>query len=128
MKNLFFTGGPLFMSILSLLLIASVSWLIYHFLRAVKGRGEDKQFFLRKLSSGKSIGLFALIIGILGQLIGLYDAFSTIEQIGEVSPSMLYGGFKVSMITTLFGILIYLVSLALWFGLSQAVEGSGNRD
>ena len=110
------------MSILSLLLIMSVGWLLYHFLKMTKTGPEEKENLLRKLSYGKSIGLFALVTGILGQLIGLYSAFSAIERIGDVSPAMLYGGFKVSMITTLFGIIIYLISLSLWFGMSQALE------
>ncbi|MEZ5059021.1 MAG: MotA/TolQ/ExbB proton channel family protein [Saprospiraceae bacterium] len=122
MKDLFFMGGPLFMGILSIIFMLMIAWMIYHFIRIKITSEQDKTAKLRLMSYGKSIGLFAMIIGILGQLIGLYDAFSVIEKIGDVSPAMLYGGLKVSMITTMYGIVIYILSLLIWFGMSQAVE------
>ena len=61
------------------------------------------------------MGLFTMITGILGQLIGLMMAFSAIERAGDISPGMVYGGLKVSMYTTLYGIFIYLLSILFWF-------------
>lgn len=61
----------------------------------------------------KSIGLLALITGILGQLIGLFSAFEAIQQMGSVSPAMLAGGLKVSMITTMYGLVIYMITLVI---------------
>ncbi|MBS2098160.1 MotA/TolQ/ExbB proton channel family protein [Carboxylicivirga linearis] len=119
MKDLFFMGGPLFMSVLTLLLLGIVAWMIYHYTVAKHSTVEKK---LRYLKYGKSIGLYALITGILGQLIGFYDAFSAIEKMGSVSPAMVFAGIKVSMITTLYGMIIYIISLILWFVLSLRVE------
>jgi biopolymer transport protein ExbB/TolQ len=59
-----------------------------------------------------------MITGILGQLIGLYMAFVAIEQAADISPAIVAGGLKVSMITTLYGVFIYLFSILLWFLLS----------
>ncbi len=59
----------------------------------------------------KEIGLLALALGILGQLIGLMGAFEGIEAMGGVSQSILVGGLKVSSITSIYGLLIYIVSL-----------------
>ena len=71
---------------------------------------------------GDEVGLFAAITGITGQLVVLYYAFSAIESAGDISPAMVIGGIKVSMITTLYGILIFFFSLLLWFVASQLVE------
>ena len=60
----------------------------------------------------KELGLLALAIGILGQLIGIYDAFSVFETT-EISSALLAGGLKVSLTTTLYGLVIYIVSLVL---------------
>ena len=60
----------------------------------------------------KELGLLALAIGALGQLIGLYHAFSVLEGF-EASQGLIAGGLKVSLTPTLYGILIYIVSLAL---------------
>lgn len=61
----------------------------------------------------KELGILALATGVLGQIIGLYSAFKGIEQMGEVSQSMMVGGLKVSTITTMYGILIYIISVLL---------------
>jgi len=52
---------------------------------------------------------------VLGQLIGLFSAFSAIESAQDVSPAIIAGGLKISMITSLTGIFIYLLSIVLWF-------------
>ena len=85
-------GGPLFMGMLTLIFIALI-------VAAVLKKGV------------KEIGLLALAIGFLGQLIGLMGAFEGIEAMGGVSQSMLAGGLKVSSITSIYGLLIYIISL-----------------
>ena len=92
MLDYFYMGGPLFMGMLTLIFIALV-------VAAV----------LKK--DVKEIGLLALALGILGQLIGLMGAFEGIEAMGGVSQSILVGGLKVSIITSIYGLLIYIVSL-----------------
>ena len=116
-------GGPLFMGILTLILIAMLTVAVLNGIPVLSKRISDLEIAMRKLGYIKSVGLFALIIGLLGQLIGLFSAFQAIE-IGavEVSPALLAAGFKVSMITTLYGILIYAISFMIWFGLSMTLE------
>jgi len=75
--------------------------------------------YARNLSLIRGVGLLGLVMGILGQLIGLYEAFSAIQKVVDVSPAMLAGGFRVSMITTLYGFVIFIVSLLIWFLLSM---------
>lgn len=66
------------------------------------------------------MGLLALTTGTLGQVIGLYQMFEGIEMMNGVSPAMIAGGLKVSTITTLYGLLIYLISLGLRAGQKAA--------
>ena len=107
--NLFNMGGVLFMSLLSIELLVMTIFVIKSFLAK-----EDKQ---KHVDTAKSVGLLALVTGVLGQLIGLYDALKAIEVMGQVSPAMLAGGIKVSMITTLYGLLIYVISLLSYIGI-----------
>ncbi len=110
------------MSILSILLVIMIIWILFHFITHYTSKGSETASTLRKLKYGRSIGLFALVTGILGQLIGFYMAFSTIEQVGDISPAIVFGGIKVSMITTMYGIVIYLLSLILWFVTSNIID------
>ena len=125
MKNLFFMGGSFFMGLLTLLLIITTAWFIYHFILAYRSKQTDKVTSLRKLSYGKSMGLFTLITGIFGQLTGfvyMFDAIGLISSEGELKPYMVFGAIKVTMIVTMYGILIYLFSILLWFISSMIIE------
>ncbi|MGW8314458.1 MAG: MotA/TolQ/ExbB proton channel family protein [Bacteroidales bacterium] len=115
MANLFYMGGPLFMGILTTLLVIMLAVSIYFLVSIASGKALDKPNFRHQLTYVKSVGLFTMITGILGQLIGLLMAFKAIEQANDISPAILAGGLKVSLITTLYGIIIYLVSILIWF-------------
>lgn len=98
MLALFYNGGPLFMGILSLILFA----LIFSFF-----------LFPTHLHL---LGKLGLGLGVLGSLIGLYGAFKGIEKMGGVSQAMLAGGLKNTLLPTLYGLVIYLLSLGLQIG------------
>ncbi|MEA3477600.1 MAG: MotA/TolQ/ExbB proton channel family protein [Bacteroidota bacterium] len=115
MKDWFVMGGSLFMSILTILLVIIVAVSVYFAVTIASGKATEKANFKNQLRYVKTLGLFTMITGILGQMIGLFSAFTAIEAAGDVSPAMLMGGLKVSMITTLTGVVIYLISIIIWF-------------
>ena len=115
MKELFMMGGALFMGILTILLVIILAVSVYFILSIVSGKALAEKNFSHQLTYLKSIGLFTMITGILGQLIGLMMAFSAIEQAMDISPAIMAGGLKVSMITTLYGIIINLLAILIWF-------------
>ena len=121
MKSLFYEGGPLFMGILTIVLIVMVAWTIYHILPVLLNKEVHFVKKASKLKHIKTIGTFALITGILGQLIGLISAFDAIEQAGGVHGGLLAGGLKVSTIPTVYGILIFMISLILWFAVDNII-------
>jgi hypothetical protein len=67
-------------------------------------------------------GGFALAAGFLGTAVGLYMMSRAAEAAGEVAASLMWGGLRVTMITTQFGLLVFLVALLLWFGLWYAAR------
>lgn len=115
MKELFVMGGSLFMGILTILLVIILATSIYFALSIAAGKAAENKHFTHRLTYLKSMGLFTMITGILGQLIGLTEAFKAIEAAMDISPAIMAGGLKVSMITTLYGILINLLSILIWF-------------
>lgn len=110
------------MGILTLLLLVMIAIAIFFATQLAKGSVSHFTTFRYRLTYIKSVGLFALVVGIFGQLLGLYQAFSVIEQAGSISPALLAGGLKVSMITTLYGFIIFLLSYLIWMALDYMVK------
>jgi biopolymer transport protein ExbB/TolQ len=113
MFQYFYQGGPLFMSLLTIVFLAAI---VVAVLPLVKPSTEESLSKKEKnLKTVKSLGLFALVLGMLGQFIGLFEAFRVIESGVTISPAMLAGGVKVSMITSIYGMLIFVILYLLSF-------------
>ncbi len=48
-------------------------------------------------------------LGFLGTVIGMVMAFDEIQRAGDISPTVVAGGMKVALITTIFGIVVALI-------------------
>jgi biopolymer transport protein ExbB len=66
-----------------------------------------------RLESGLSwISLFIAIapmLGFMGTVIGMIQAFDNIEAAGDISPSIVAGGIKVALLTTVFGLIVAII-------------------
>ncbi|MFC2087808.1 MotA/TolQ/ExbB proton channel family protein, partial [Bacteroidota bacterium] len=51
----------------------------------------------------------APMLGFMGTVIGMIDAFDAIQAAGDVSPSLVAGGIKVALITTVSGLIIAII-------------------
>jgi hypothetical protein len=60
-------------------------------------------------------GGYALLLGVLGTVIGIATAAQAIEMIGEVHTTLVWGGIKVALITTIWGGAILAASALSWF-------------
>ena len=71
-----------------------------------------------QMESGLSwIGLFIALspmLGFMGTVVGMIDAFDQIQAAGDISPTLVAGGIKVALLTTLLG-LISAVILQLFY-------------
>ncbi len=106
--NLFKSAGMLNMIVLTVLLVLVVIWAFRCYNLKTSGSSDH---FESNVDHLRSIGLFAFMMGILFHLISFYHAFSIFEKVEGVAPHIFYGGLKVSMITTIYGLIIYLLSL-----------------
>jgi len=95
-------GGPVFMFPILFLLILILILIVKGFI--------IKSDNTKTISLISSIGWFTFVWGILGQTIGLIGAFDAIQANGNVSMGIMAGGLKISLLTTLFGALTFLVA------------------
>lgn len=113
------------MSILSILFLLMLVYSTINLLAILNNKNGDILKIRSRLPHIKSIGLFSVITGVFGQLIGLYSAFSAIEKAADISPAIIFGALKISMISTLFGVSIYLISIAIWLILDLVSSKKG---
>lgn len=48
-------------------------------------------------------------LGFMGTVIGMIQAFDKIQQVGDISPTVVAGGMKVALITTVGGLIVALI-------------------
>lgn len=51
----------------------------------------------------------APMLGFMGTVIGMIGAFDSIEKAGDIQPSMVAGGIKVALLTTVFGLIVAII-------------------
>ncbi|MDD6129723.1 MAG: MotA/TolQ/ExbB proton channel family protein [Prevotellaceae bacterium] len=62
-------------------------------------------------------------LGFLGTVIGMVLAFDNIQRAGDISPTVVAGGMKVALITTIFGIVVALILQVFYNYILSRVEG-----
>ena len=76
------------------------------------------------------IGLFialAPMLGFLGTVIGMIDAFDQIQAAGDMSPALVAGGIKVALITTVGGLIVAMILQIFYNYCTSKVEGIVNN-
>lgn len=75
------------------------------------------------------IGLFIALgpmLGFLGTVVGMVQAFDSIEKAGDISPTVVAAGMKVALLTTVFGLIVAIVLQVFFSYLVTKVESIVN--
>jgi len=62
-------------------------------------------------------------LGFLGTVIGMVQAFDDIQAAGDISPTVVAGGMKVALLTTILGIVVALILQLLYNYILSKIEG-----
>lgn len=109
--DLFVDGGMIGMLTITALGIVAIA------LAVKKGMEifNQKQFIKKGLDAILFFGSLAFAIGILYQVIGMFQAFSIVAEVPDISPVLLIAGIKVSMIAPIYGFVVFILSYIAWF-------------
>ncbi|MFT4604836.1 MAG: biopolymer transport protein ExbB [Rhodothermales bacterium] len=78
--------------------------------KAVVSYGSIEMSFLERGLVWLSLFIsIAPMFGFLGTVVGMVEAFDAIEQAGDISPSLVAGGIKVALLTTVFGLITAII-------------------
>ncbi len=98
-------GGPFFMSLILICLLLAIAFLVLGFLNVKKNQNKSKKM----LGLASDTSILGLVFGLLGSIIGMIQAFDAIEAMGDISNSMMAGGLKVALLTTVFGSITFIL-------------------
>ncbi len=76
------------------------------------------------------IGLFIAIapmLGFMGTVIGMIDAFDKIQQQGDISPTVVAGGIKIALITTVTGLMVAIILQIFYNYLVSQIDNIVNK-
>jgi biopolymer transport protein ExbB len=68
----------------------------------------------------------APMLGFLGTVIGMVEAFDSIEKAGDISPTVVAGGMKVALLTTVFGLITAIILQFLYNYIISKIENLVN--
>ncbi len=78
--------------------------------KAISAYGSIEMSFLERGLVWLSLFIaIAPLLGFLGTVVGMIQAFDAIEQAGDISPSLVAGGIKVALLTTAAGLLAGII-------------------
>ncbi len=69
----------------------------------------------------------APMLGFLGTVVGMIQAFDAIEAAGDISPSLVAGGIKVALLTTVFGLIVAMILQVFYNLLVSMIDGIVNK-
>ena len=78
--------------------------------KAVVSYGSIEMSFLERGLVWLSLFInLAPMFGFLGTVVGMVEAFDAIEAAGDISPSLVAGGIKIALLTTVFGLIAAII-------------------
>ena len=69
----------------------------------------------------------APMLGFMGTVIGMIQAFDKIEAAGDMQPSLVAGGIKVALLTTVFGLIVAIILQIFYNYITSKVDGILNE-
>lgn len=78
--------------------------------KTVASYGSVQQGLLEKNLSWISLFIaLAPMLGFMGTVVGMIQAFDKIQQAGDISATIVAGGIKVALLTTVFGLIVAII-------------------
>lgn len=78
--------------------------------KSIMSYGSVQMGLLEKGTSWISLFIaIAPMLGFMGTVIGMISAFDAIEVAGDISPSLVAGGIKQALLTTVFGLIVAII-------------------
>lgn len=107
-------GGVVYMIPLTILFLLNIGLIAYALFRSV----QEKPMPAVIQPAITQVAGLALAWGVFATVVALFQAFQSLSEMQEPPPfAVIMGGLKVGFITTLYGLIIFVISMAANLGL-----------
>ena len=69
----------------------------------------------------------APMLGFMGTVIGMIQAFDKIAEVGDLSPAVVADGIKVALLTTVFGLIVAIILQIFYNYIISKIDGIVNK-
>lgn len=101
-----------------LLILTCLVLAVFFTIKAFVNLTGDLATFLKYKKLVNQVVLLGLVISFLNSLLGLIQAFDSLEATGGGDPAIVAGGLKVTLLSPLFGLLVFILGYTATFVLS----------
>ena len=96
--------------------------------KSVVSYGSVQMGLLEKNLSWISLFIaIAPMLGFMGTVIGMIDAFDKIQEQGDISPTVVAGGIKIALITSVTGLMVAIILQIFYNYLVSQIDGIVNK-
>jgi len=96
--------------------------------KAIQNSGSVEMAFLEKnMIWLNAVVTIAPMLGFMGTVIGMIDAFDKIQEQGDISPTVVAGGIKIALITTVTGLMVAIILQIFYNYLVSQIDGIVNK-
>ncbi len=114
LKSNFIEGGPFFMTLHYMMWILVIIYSI-RFIKNYRSANRDYRKLEKFNATILFIGGFGLLLSLFYRTMGMYSAFSALEVTSDISPTLVAGGLKASLVAPLYSLFLFLVASLIWF-------------
>ncbi len=123
MTQFLIEGGIVFMSILTLLFLLILGLSVFAGISVFRSTCINLEKAKNLIGHIKSVALFTLVFAVFSQILGLIDIFGYLaDKDANVASSILAKGIKLTFHPTMYGLIIYLISILITVGLKFQIN------
>lgn len=110
-----FQAGGTFMWLLLIILIIIIVLAITRGIKLFSSKAKRRSTLEHGINAILFWGAYSVVVGFFAHFLGVMYAMEAIKNADDISPSIVAGGYSVSLLTILFGLFIFMIAAIIWF-------------
>ncbi|MBN1478863.1 hypothetical protein EH223_14370 [candidate division KSB1 bacterium] len=111
----YFQAGGAFMWLLLVILIIIIVLAVARGIQLFSSKEKSRVKLEHGINAILFWGAYSVVVGFFAHFLGVMYAMEAIKRANDISPAIVAGGYSVSLLTILFGLIIFMIAAIIWF-------------